>query len=457
RRLDRAMGDSASRWRRSARRADRRNLLEPGPVQACTARGRSHQDQARRTDHSLDPSREKSFTMSTPQPFARSTARWLASLVAAMVLILTAGLGSEAKAQLGLGDEERVRFSVRTEPARVEPGGTVEVIATYEHDEGWHIYAPDFTGTGTPTRLEVDSKALEPLGEVAFPEPKLVEIEVLGETQRLLDGKGELRRKYRVAESVAPGTELEIDVLLTYQTCTETTCLVPVKGRPHPLTLTVADDRTTVSDGDAGDAAAPAPDATQATPSLLPLPTKGDSLLGPGALSGALGAEGGESDAKSPVRFDVTFESPRAAPGGTVDILARYEIEDGWHIYSPDFEGIGTPTRIEAPAELLTPVGPPRFPEPKIHRIAVLNETQRLLEGKGMVRQTFRAAARVAAGEPLEVPVAVHFHACTDTTCLVPEMSSALLELQITGRAAPGPKPPGSRRGTGAEGTGTRG
>lgn len=373
----------------------------------------------------------------TSRPSLRSTANgW--SLLLAAVLLATSGTVDPAFAQ----GRAPVRFTVRLEPEKVPPGGTVEAVATYETDADWHIYAPDFDGTGTPTKLEESSPSLEPAGDAKFPEPKLVEIPELGETQRLLEGKGSIRRSFRLADDAKPGETIGLTFLLTYQACTSTTCLVPVKDAKYEVSLEVADA------GEAG-SSAPAEDVPEASENAAPADGAGE-LLVPGLLplpSGAAGSAGRSPGTPStnPVRFSIEFESPRAAPGGTVDVLARYEVEGDYHIYAPDFDGTGTPTRIEVPEGKLAAVGPPRFPDPKLVRMEALGETQRLLEGKGTIRQTFRLSPSAVPGSAVDVPVVVHYQACTDTTCLVPTKAEKTLQIDVAG-AVGAPAPPGDAR-----------
>jgi cytochrome c biogenesis protein CcdA len=120
---------------------------------------------------------------------------------------------------------EHVRWQVRVEPKAAKRGAEVTVVAAYQITKGWHIYSPDSTSQfGPPTQLKIDAPALlESVGEVAFPPPHVVVDATLGETLRMLEGKGELRQRVRVAPE-APLGSASFTANLIYQYCSDTEC-----------------------------------------------------------------------------------------------------------------------------------------------------------------------------------------------------------------------------------------
>jgi thiol:disulfide interchange protein DsbD len=137
-------------------------------------------------------------------------------------------------------DAPHVQWKARVEPLELKRGAPAEIVATYETaPPDWHIYAPDFHGTGIPTTLKVGSPSIKLLGQPRFPDPKIEEDKLLGETQRLLVGKGDIRQSFYVAPDAKPG-ELSFKVEVGYQSCNKTGCDLP-KTEALEVKVRVAD------------------------------------------------------------------------------------------------------------------------------------------------------------------------------------------------------------------------
>ncbi len=119
------------------------------------------------------------------------------------------------------------------------------------------------------------------------------------------------------------------------------------------------------------------------------------------------------------VELEAAFEPATAAPGAETELVVRYSIKKGWYIYAPDHKATGVPTAVTVEAPFLEPDGDLRFPEPRIKRIDVLDETHRILDGEGTLRRRFRIAGDAGTGAR-SATVRVTVMSCDDTRCLPP-------------------------------------
>ena len=120
---------------------------------------------------------------------------------------------------------QHVRWQVRVEPNALQRGAELTIVVAYEITDGWHIYSPDSTSQfGPPTRLTVTAPAFaEAVGSIEFPPPHVKEDKALGETLRLLEGKGALRQRVRIAAD-APVGNADLQLALAYQYCSDSEC-----------------------------------------------------------------------------------------------------------------------------------------------------------------------------------------------------------------------------------------
>ncbi|HEX5009800.1 MAG TPA: protein-disulfide reductase DsbD domain-containing protein [Planctomycetota bacterium] len=114
-----------------------------------------------------------------------------------------------------------------TEP--VAAGSDLEVKVRLAVEAPWHLYAHDFTGTGTSVALSLDETPGLALKDVRYPPPSVVRYEpITQETLRLLEGSVELVAVLHVAPEHAPGSAKAV-LRLEYQTCTDQKCLMPAE------------------------------------------------------------------------------------------------------------------------------------------------------------------------------------------------------------------------------------
>lgn len=328
-------------------------------------------------------------------------------LLPAVWLASSFGLAPDLPAQFQLGGSRaraHVTWKVSVEPKSVVQGGKIEVVASYDVAEDWHLYAPDFEGTGLATKLSVDSPLLEPDGAVKFPEPETKEVMIVEkEVHRLLSHQGAIRQSYVVKN--APVGVLDFKALLTYMTCSGNRCDPPKRNEPHALSLEVL----------AGDTAKP--DDTAKAETEKPVITVGEDILpddGKGEAPAA--AKGGSAH----VSWGIRVEPGKVRRGEKAHIVAEYEIGEGYYIYAPDHdpsEG-GVPTAISANSPHVAVGGKPTFPEPTVKKL--LGQPYRALLGKGAIRQAIVVKPEAPPGD-VSLEIHVSYATCYDGGCFPPE------------------------------------
>jgi thiol:disulfide interchange protein DsbD len=308
-----------------------------------------------------------------PQP---RLALYLLTLLGAVSASSSSPLGAQ---DLLLGGKKssaprsHVTWSVKVEPAEIAAGSRGEIVASYETAPGWHLYAPDHTGTGIPTAIAVEPAAVQLVPPLKFPPPKVKEEPLLNETHRLLEGKGEIRAPFVVPETAAPG-ELAFKARLKFMTCDEKGC-DPPGSFEAPLVVKV-------------------------------LPA-----------------------VEEHVKWKVSVTPTELRRGGRGEVIVAYETEKGWHIYAPDHPNEAK-TTITIEATQLTLDATAQFPKPIEKKVEGLDELERILEGKGEIRQGFTVARDAAVG-PLAATVKVSFQVCDANLCL-PGESVTGVELKVS-------------------------
>lgn len=306
----------------------------------------------------------------------------------------------------------RVKLAVSAAPEKARPGESVELRIDCEVERGWHIYSPDFKGTGRPTQLELGSGPWKPEGGLRFPEPRKRRDELLDEEVRYLEGKFRLSQPVRLAPDAPPG-KLRIAGKLSYQACTESICdplvKAPVEAMVEVLPAGAAAPKT---EGRA--------EAEGAGPPELP------------GLDPAVG--GGQPRGAPSVSFTVTVEPEKLPPGGRGELVARYKVPEGYYIYAPG-ETKGLPTKLVPDPKLATPAGEASTrPAPKEKE--AFGERYRILEGEGEIRQPFVLLRSLPQGK-LTLPVTVEHMVCDDRQCIQPELKTEA-SVVVEGEAATG-------------------
>ncbi|MEM7264238.1 MAG: protein-disulfide reductase DsbD domain-containing protein, partial [Planctomycetota bacterium] len=269
-------------------------------------------------------------------PFFRSA---FAVLAFVGISVLTARAPLHAQVDLGLGGppgvggsdgSPKVTWSFSVEPKAAAPGDEVDVVATYKVETGWHIYAPDFVGTGKPTELKIEGSSVETSGTLRFPKPTIKRDDLLEETHRILKKGGDLRQKVRLAKDASG--EVTIGLSVSYMSCDANNCLPPsTKKGQVVVQIGAAVAKANGADSVAAKPTEAAP--TEEKPKTLPLP-KPVPLPGIGLPGGGL--PGGGVDIGPHAKWKLRIEPANARPGGKVEIIAEYEVSDGYYIYSPD-------------------------------------------------------------------------------------------------------------------------
>ncbi len=306
----------------------------------------------------------------------------------------------------------KVKATVSVAPASAKPGDRVELHLDLEIKAGWHIYAPNFAGTGIPTALKLQDGSLAADGKLVFPEPKKQTIEVLNETIHYHEKKVRYTQPLRISDRAAAG-KVKVAGKLTYMACSDAVC-------DQPVDLAVEAEFEIVA------AAAPVNPAAESPAEIPALPALGDRAPVRGKTAPA---------AKATFTFEI--EPAKLAAGGKGEVVLRYEVEKGSYIYGPDHNpNLGTPTRLAVPPELGEATGPATArPPSKEKEIKELNEVHKVLDGKGELRQPFRIAGNVKAGSA-EFSLGVEYMVCDAFTC-TPGKFEAKAKVEIDAAAAP--------------------
>lgn len=127
------------------------------------------------------------------------------------------------------------------------------------------------------------------------------------------------------------------------------------------------------------------------------------------------------------------FAAPSVEQGAQVELLLRFTVDPGWHIYHPDDDsGMGLPPEVTITTAGFVPEGKLRTdtePHRQTDRIGPKTVTQLWLEGTPELRIPVRVDA--AAGEH-SVEVVVSWMECNERMCLPPTKATFPLALEVT-------------------------
>jgi thiol:disulfide interchange protein len=313
-----------------------------------------------------------------------------------------------------LAPVSKVKVTTSVAPEKAGAGAKVELRFDCAILRGWHIYAPNFTGTGKPTRVTVDPGPLVPSGALLFPEPLKKHEEVLDEDLLYHEGNVRFRQPLLVAAGAPPGKS-KVSGKLEFMACSDAICDPPA-SIPWEAEVEVLPA--------GGPGAAPAPGA--APPVLQPLP--GLEGLGDRAKPAA----------GAPVTFKLAVEPDRVALGGRGELVARYRIAPGYHIYPTDHRGeTGKPTTFVIASQFARAVGKPVMDPPPREKEA-FGQKERILEGEGVIRQPIVLEGQPPLGKTT-IPVTVDYMVCDARLCEPGQAKAeAALEVLPAGAAAAG-------------------
>ncbi len=151
-----------------------------------------------------------------------------------LVLILLAFLAAPA---LGQDEDAKVRVSTHASRATVAPGDQLVLAVVFDHAEDWHIQANKEALSGKsqalvqiPTEIGATPPAGWLLGPVQWPKAKQMSAAALGDpkaTIPVFEGRAIAYVPLAVPATAAPGRAI-IGLMIAYQACDETSCLLPV-------------------------------------------------------------------------------------------------------------------------------------------------------------------------------------------------------------------------------------
>jgi thiol:disulfide interchange protein len=160
------------------------------------------------------------------------------------LLLLLVGLSSPSPAQWAMAEVAKV--SAEMTPTEGKRGTAVQLTVTLALDDGYHLYAmhqpkPDAGPISTSIDLgEKAQKTLAPNGDWKEPPTKTKFDEGFETDIALLYGdKLVFTRNYHISPNIKPN-DYTIEGTVTYQACTETSCLPPVEA-PFSVKLKVLD------------------------------------------------------------------------------------------------------------------------------------------------------------------------------------------------------------------------
>jgi DsbC/DsbD-like thiol-disulfide interchange protein len=143
------------------------------------------------------------------------------SLLLAAGLILT-GLSSNAQAQDAKARRSDSVVKINVEAGKPESDGKQVLTVTFKIDDSWHIYAnslpQDFPGVPTSIKLSAQGK-IEDI-KVDYPEGKWIK----EADYKAYLGTIPIKVKYRRSK----GDDSPLEVTVSFQACTKTSCLFPV-------------------------------------------------------------------------------------------------------------------------------------------------------------------------------------------------------------------------------------
>ncbi|MFA9477785.1 cytochrome c biogenesis protein CcdA [Phycisphaerales bacterium AB-hyl4] len=195
------------------------------------------------------------------------------ALLLLSLLFLTFAVDGHAFAQGLSNSSSRVDVRVAPERDAVVAGSDLPVAVTFDHDEHWHIHThapvvPTELGSADmyiATAIEVDVPEGSPLTPhpqfIQWPDPVTIEVAfgVRPVDYDVYEGEAVAFLPVTVASDAEPG-EYSFDVLATYQACDDNSCLMPVRGERHTVTVRVvsAEEAATLGSGEAADGEAAA-------------------------------------------------------------------------------------------------------------------------------------------------------------------------------------------------------
>jgi thiol:disulfide interchange protein len=187
----------------------------------------------------------------------------------------------------GDDDEPHARWTVRVEPAELRRGAEFSVVAAVECAKGWYVY-PAKTDAGFATKIAIESRVLEPRGEIGNP-PLTTKTDPEGNPLPVVLN-GAFSQRYRVRPNASEG-ELKVDVVVEYATCNGPICDIP-KTERHPVVIRVLPGEPVSADPPVPAVAESGPPSS-GSPREAEISATGATTLGPGGTGSSERGEDG--------------------------------------------------------------------------------------------------------------------------------------------------------------------
>lgn len=280
----------------------------------------------------------------------------------------------------------------------VKPGGETELAVELAIQPGWHAYHRIVLDTGAPTTFTFRAPAGVSVGEVRFPRPELGQTG--GMDYLAYEGKPVFLARLRVADTIAPGTDLPIGVTVRALVCKEQCVFVEAAGE---VRLAVRDAMGPPRQ----------PRLFEDARAALPAP-----------LASARGLKGSEA----------TLTTARVPIGGSGELVVVLRIEPGLHIQDRDpgsKDLIAARLFIESLDGVEFALNEQRWPEPKVANVEGFGRV-RQHTGRIEIRTPFRVSDPRLKPGPRDLLLLVQYQACNDAgQCFPPELAEARLRLEV--------------------------
>ena len=137
------------------------------------------------------------------------------------ILMKTIGADGGRRTEVQL---PQFKFTAYASQDEIRPGNTVVIVADIELPDRMHLYAPgsDYTAAD----LQVVETDMMLMGELRLPEPEILYLEPIDESVPIYHGTAQIQREITLAPAFR-GENIEVDAILTYQTCDDEICFPP--------------------------------------------------------------------------------------------------------------------------------------------------------------------------------------------------------------------------------------
>jgi len=144
------------------------------------------------------------------------------------ILLKTFGVGGGKQIEVQL---PQFKFTAYASQDQVHPGNRIVLVADIELPDRMHLYAPGSDYVAVDLKV-VDNPDLR-AGDLELPEPEILYLDVIDERVPVYLDKVRIQREVALSPDFRE-TTIEIDAILSYQTCDDEICFVPAE---FPITF----------------------------------------------------------------------------------------------------------------------------------------------------------------------------------------------------------------------------